>query len=632
MFGVSVMAVFLPFMGGPAFGDPVGTAFTYQGQLKEAGSPVNATCSFAFGLWGAPAGGDLLRTLSVPGVDVVNGLFTVDLDFGSSPFEGKARWLEIAVCCLGPGDPTDLCARPPTNYRLLDPRQELTPVPYALHAAAGGDPSLWRLNGTSVYYNGGNVGIGDNTPDYKLEVVSGGDGFLVGNANSWFDVFTGGNTRLSLGDGSGFEAGLIMGTENASGENVLKIAGCDDAGNCPHSTTFHENGNVGIGTDDPLQELTVVGDIWLDGADNILIGDTGGFGYGMSIRQTRVTPLFNYRNGEIAYDGDALRLLASSRFFTIPPTPISDKAGITILNGGKVGVGTPTPEARMEIESNSSTSTPQLLLTEDAQDYARLSLRNTQTARFWSIAGATEDAPPDGFPSDNLNFFHSVAGNVLNISYDGTVGHVGIGTTAPEVKLHIRGGTDTALDGGGYAVFGWTGGANISIDSNEIMARNNGQPATLFLNNDGGLVRVPILEITGADLAERFPVTDDVKPGIVVEIDPNHPGQLRMARGAYNRRVAGVVSGANGLSVGAVLGNLPGSEDAPAIALAGRVWVYCDASDGGIEPGDLLTTSETPGHAMKVVDFPKAQGAVLGKAMTALNDSTGLVLVLVSLQ
>jgi hypothetical protein len=120
---------------------------------------------------------------------------------------------------------------------------------------------------------------------------------------------------------------------------------------------------------------------------------------------------------------------------------------------------------------------------------------------------------------------------------------------------------------------------------------------------------------------------------MVMEIDPDKPGQLRLSQGAYNRRVAGVVSGANGLSAGAVLGNLPGHEDAPAIALSGRVWVHCDASNGPIQPGDLLTTSDKPGHAIKVVDYPRAQGAIIGKAMSGLNQGeTGLVLTLISLQ
>jgi hypothetical protein len=147
-----------------------------------------------------------------------------------------------------------------------------------------------------------------------------------------------------------------------------------------------------------------------------------------------------------------------------------------------------------------------------------------------------------------------------------------------------------------------------------------------------GYTKVRVLEIQGADLAEKFPVSEQAKPGMVMEIDPYNPGELRLARGAYNRRVAGVVSGANGLSVGAVLGNMEGMEEAPPIALSGRVWVHCDAASGAIEPGDLLTTSETPGHAMKVTDHAKAQGAIIGKAMTALSEGKGLILVLVSLQ
>ena len=62
--------------------------------------------------------------------------------------------------------------------------------------------------------------------------------------------------------------------------------------------------------------------------------------------------------------------------------------------------------------------------------------------------------------------------------------------------------------------------------------------------------------------------------------------------------------------------------------------MYCwsDASYGAIEPGDLLTTSPTTGYAMKVKEYDRAQGAILGKAMTSLDEGTGLVLVLVNLQ
>jgi hypothetical protein len=68
------------------------------------------------------------------------------------------------------------------------------------------------------------------------------------------------------------------------------------------------------------------------------------------------------------------------------------------------------------------------------------------------------------------------------------------------------------------------------------------------------------------------------------------------------------------------------------VALSGRVYVQADASNGSIKPGDLLTTSSTPGRAMRVSDHLKAQGAILGKAMTGLDEGQGMVLVLVTLQ
>jgi hypothetical protein len=65
---------------------------------------------------------------------------------------------------------------------------------------------------------------------------------------------------------------------------------------------------------------------------------------------------------------------------------------------------------------------------------------------------------------------------------------------------------------------------------------------------------------------------------------------------------------------------------------SGRVYCRADASHGAIEPGDLLTISSTPGHAMKATDPAKAQGAIIGKAITRLKEGKGLVLVLVTLQ
>ncbi len=161
--------------------------------------------------------------------------------------------------------------------------------------------------------------------------------------------------------------------------------------------------------------------------------------------------------------------------------------------------------------------------------------------------------------------------------------------------------------------------------------------------SDAGVVSVRVLEITGgADFAENFDVnvattTSDtltkVEPGMVVSIDPTNPGKLSLSAQAYDRRVAGIISGAGGVKPGMIMSQAGTLADGKLpVALSGRVYCYVDASQGAIEPGDLLTTSDTPGHAMKVTDSNKAQGAIIGKAMTGLKEGKALVLVLVTLQ
>jgi hypothetical protein len=118
----------------------------------------------------------------------------------------------------------------------------------------------------------------------------------------------------------------------------------------------------------------------------------------------------------------------------------------------------------------------------------------------------------------------------------------------------------------------------------------------------------------------------------VVIIDEENPGRVKMSAQAYDTRVAGVLSGANGVNPGIQLHQQGLLEGGKNVALTGRVYVQADAAFGAIRPGDLLTTSSTPGYAMKVSDHARAQGAILGKAMTGLADGRGKILVLVTLQ
>lgn len=103
-----------------------GSAFTYQGQLSQTGSPVTGTCDFQFSLWDAANAGDQVGSTANQTLGVDGGLFIALLDFGDSAWNGgEQRWLEISVRCpAGSG-----------SYTTLAPRQEIAPAPYAIWAA-----------------------------------------------------------------------------------------------------------------------------------------------------------------------------------------------------------------------------------------------------------------------------------------------------------------------------------------------------------------------------------------------------------------------------------------------------------------------------------------------------------------
>jgi hypothetical protein len=138
----------------------------------------------------------------------------------------------------------------------------------------------------------------------------------------------------------------------------------------------------------------------------------------------------------------------------------------------------------------------------------------------------------------------------------------------------------------------------------------------------------------GTDIAERFSSASEqqIESGTVVMVDEAHPGQIIPSGAAYARTVVGIVSGAGGVEPGLILHQSGMMEGPHVVAIAGRVYVKATAANGAIKPGDLLTTANLPGHAMKATDRDAAFGAVIGKALTGLDSGTGLVLVLVNLQ
>jgi N-acetylneuraminic acid mutarotase len=135
---------------------PVGTGFTYQGRLIDANSAADGEYDLQFGLYdsnsdGNQVGGDI----DVNDVDVIDGYFTVELDFGGV-FDGEARWLAIGVRA---GESSGA-------FTLLSPRQELTATPYA-QEAENGVPRGFMILGSTREAPAGYSSV-------EISVISGG--------------------------------------------------------------------------------------------------------------------------------------------------------------------------------------------------------------------------------------------------------------------------------------------------------------------------------------------------------------------------------------------------------------------------------------------------------------------------
>jgi hypothetical protein len=295
-----LFAVVLCF-GPVSLAGPLGTAFTYQGRLIDANNAADGLYDLQFLVCVVDTNGNWpIGEVNKPGVDVIDGYFTVELDFGDIFYDyGEDLWLEIGV---RPGDQND-----PNVYAFLSPLQKITPTPYALYAKTAGNvfgmisgtgtsnyiPKFISYNsiGNSIIYEStGNVGIGTTIPTTKLDVV----GVITstgGNSNNWNTAYSWGNHAtmgyltaetdptvaasvkdgVSWGEVSGIPAGFADGIDDVgAGDNLgnhtatqnIKLSGYWLSGDGGNEGVYVANdGNVGIGTSSPAAKLSVNGDI-----------------------------------------------------------------------------------------------------------------------------------------------------------------------------------------------------------------------------------------------------------------------------------------------------------------------------------------------------------------------------------
>jgi hypothetical protein len=184
-----------------------------------------------------------------------------------------------------------------------------------------------------------------------------------------------------------------------------------------------------------------------------------------------------------------------------------------------------------------------------------------------------------------------------------------------------NGGVYGTNDSGGFGVIG--------VSPNGIGISGKGKLAARF---EGDVEVTGDIRFTNGDCAEEFAIEcgHPVEAGTVMVLCEQ--GALRPSVSAYDKRVAGVVSGAGDYRPAIVLDKQSDESARQPIALVGKVCCKVEAREHPVEIGDLLTTSNQPGYAMKAADPAKAFGAVIGKALKPLAEGCGLIPILVALQ
>jgi hypothetical protein len=307
---------------------------------------------------------------------------------------------------------------------------------------------------------------------------------------------------------------------------------------------------------------------------------------------------------------------------------------------GNTGIGTLSPQNQLHVGSGSSSILPSRVNAVFASINPDAGIAIAQNSGVNVLLQASGAGGYIGTTSNHPLVFRTNDLDRVVVNTDGNV-RVGPGSSsiAPSrvnavfASINPDAGIAIAQNSGVNVLLQASGaGGYIGTTSNHPLVFRTNDLDRMVVDTNGNVRVTGDIILTNADCAEDFDIADPtlVEPGTVMVLGEEE--KLQQSQTAYDKRVAGVISGAGSYKPGLILDKQESSNNRMPIALMGKVYCKVDASYGSIEIGDLLTTSPTPGHAMKADDPIRAFGAVIGKALQVHKQGQGLVPILVCLQ
>jgi len=580
----------------------LGTGFTYQGQLKNAGGPVNGLCDVQFSLWDAtgsgspPTGGTQIGTTQALAVTVTNGLFTVVLNsgsqFGNRAFIGEARWLQIAVRCpSGSG-----------AYTTLSPRQTLTPAPMALAL-----PGLYtQLTAASPNIIGGYIG-NVVSPTIVGVTISGGGGFGFEN-QVLADYTTVGGGRSNVASGTHATVGG-GGSSIASGPFATVAGGVENFAGGDYSTVGGGSGNTV-----PATFATISG-----GVNNFASG-IGAFVGGGGTNGSDFWG--NQALGGGSTIGGGLGNVASGLYATVPGGAVNTAQGQASLAAGTHAQALHNGSFVWGDWTGgdfASTANNQFLIRANGG----VGINTNAPTRMLDVNGVI-----GVFDSGTRTYYgglaSEVSGQLVELGINDSATNRFGGTYNPVAqgglfRVDARGGQDL------FQFYGRPAGSTAPLTSLAILNASGvlyvagGYHGTC--RTDGNVSNGPICN---QDVAEAFAANQLTEPGDVVVLETNASSQptVRKSTRRYEARLVGVVSTNPGLVFDNGEAHLSGDNsqlitaNKTVVAALGRVPVKVSLENGAIAVGDPLAASSTPGAAMKATQA----GQIIGYALQSSDE------------